>query len=269
MSKTTTRSMNRAFTLVELLVTIAITILLATIGGAVYMNTVDKGFTAAEVTAAKTLVSAYQAAAADNGGRFLPALDPSATNVVNSEGRPVNNRQARSRYPYRLAPYFNYAIESTLLVGRNQAQLMKMMNLSRPSGPMFEYGVSTFPSFGINRFFVGGRAGQADPNNELARSIATADQSIIAFISAGSSEIDGYEYVRAPGAPGASWSGGEWTNDSDPGNYGHVHPRHSGKAVAAFLDGSARLLGLDELRDMRLWSRQAALRDDPNYTPTN
>ncbi len=258
--------MNRAFTLVELLVTIAITILLATIGGAVYMSAIDKGFTAAEVNAAKTLVSAYQAAAADNGGRFLPALDSRATNVLNAEGRPINNRQARSRYPFRLAPYFNYAIESTLLAGRNQGQLMKMMNLSRPSGPMFEYGVSTFPSLGINRFFVGGTAGQNDPNNECVRSVATADQSIIAFISAGSSEIDGYEYVRAPGAPGANWSGGEWTDEADPGNYGHVHPRHNGKAVAAFLDGSTRLLSLGELRDMRLWSRQAALQDNPNHT---
>lgn len=258
--------MDRAFTLIELLVVIAITIMLAGIGGAVYMSAIDKGFTAAEVNAAKTLVSAYQAAAADNGGRYLPALDSGATNVLNAEGRPISNRQARARYPYRLAPYFNYAIANTLLVGRNQSQLMKTMNLSQPRGAMFEYGVSTFPSLGINRFFVGGTAGAADPNNECIRSVGQADRSVIAFISAGSSEIDGYEYVRAPGSPGGGWSGGNWTENSDPGSFGHVHPRHSGKAVAAFLDGSTRMLGLDELRDMRLWSRQAALRDDPNHT---
>jgi prepilin-type N-terminal cleavage/methylation domain-containing protein/prepilin-type processing-associated H-X9-DG protein len=263
--KKTSRN-NRGFTLIELLVVIAILAVLAGIGSAALLSATDKAHTAAEVNAAKTLVSAYQAAAADNGGRFLPALDSSATNVLNAQGRPVNNRQARSRYPFRLAPYFNYAIESTLLVGKNQSQMLKMMNLSKPSGPMFDYAVSTFPSLGINRFFVGGTAGANDPQQECVRTVAMADRSIIAFISAGSSDIDGYEYVRAPGAPGGNWGGGAWTKDSDPGNYGHVHPRHNGKAVAAFLDGSTRLLSLEELRDMRLWSRQAALQDDPAYT---
>jgi prepilin-type N-terminal cleavage/methylation domain-containing protein/prepilin-type processing-associated H-X9-DG protein len=257
---------NQGFTLIELLVVIAILAVLAGIGSAALLSATDKAHTAAEISAAKTLVSAYQAAAADNGGRFLPAFDTSATNVLNGEGKPVSNRQVRARYPFRLAPYFNYAIESTLLAGKNQGQLLKLMNLSKPSGPMFDYGVSTFPSLGINRFFVGGTAGANDPHQECVRTVAMADRSIIAFISAGSTEIDGYEYVRAPGAPGGNWSGGQWTNDSDPSNYGHVHPRHNGKAVAAFLDGSTRLLSLEELRDMRLWSRQAALQDDPAYT---
>jgi prepilin-type processing-associated H-X9-DG protein len=72
--------------------------------------------------------------------------------------------------------------------------------------------------------------------------------------------------VRAPGEPGGSWGGGEWTEDSDPSQFGFVHPRHGGKAIAAFLDGSTRLMTIEDLRDMRLWSRQAAQENNPKYT---
>jgi len=255
---------NRGFTLIELLVVIAILAVLAGIGSAAFLSAADKGRVAAETTAAKTLISAYQAAAADNGGRYLAARDTGATNVLNGSGQRISNRQVRARYPFRLAPYFNYAIESTLLAGKNRQQLLKVMNLASPSGGMYDYGVSAFPSFGISRYFVGGTAGQT--NNECIRSVAQADHSIIAFVSAGSSEIDGYEYVRSPGEPGSSWSGGEWTEDSDPSQFGFVHPRHGGKAIAAFLDGSTRLMTIGELRDMRLWSRRAAQEDNSSYT---
>jgi len=260
--KKTIRS-KHGFTLIELLVVIAILAVLVGIGSAALLSAADKGKAATETGAAKTLIAAYQAAAADNGGRYLPARDTGASKVYNAEGGLIRNRQVRARYPFRLAPYFNYAIESTLLAGANRQQLLKVMNLESPSGSMWEYGVSAFPSFGISRYFVGGTAGQT--NNECVRTIAQADHSIIAFVSAGSSDIDGYEYVRSPGEPGGSWSGGEWTKESDPSQFGFVHPRHGGKAIAAFLDGSARLLGIDELRDMRLWSRRAAQEDNPNY----
>lgn len=255
---------NHGFTLIELLVVIAILAVLAGLGSAALLSASDRGKVAAETSAAKTLISAYQAAAADNNGRYLPARDTSATNVLNAQGQRISNRQVRARYPFRLAPYFNYAVESALLAGDNRQQILKTMNLANPSGPMYDYGVSAFPSFGMSRYFVGGTSGQT--NNECVRSIAQADRSIIVFVSAGSSDIDGYEYVRSPGEPGGSWGGGEWTKDSDPADFGFVHPRHGGKAIAAFLDGSTRLMSLEDLRDMRLWSRRAAEQDDPNYT---
>jgi len=263
---------NQAFTFIELLVVIAIIAVLAGIGSAALLSATDKAHTASEVSAAKTLISAFQAASADRGGSYFPAFDRFQETVVNADGKEIPDPQVKARYPFRLAPYFNYAIESTLLAGKNQSQLLKTMNLPKPSGPMYEYGVSQFPSLGINRFFVGGeiaRNGRPVTNalySDCIRSIAQADHSIIVFASAGTKGIDGYEYVRPSGALGGSWSGADWTKDSDPSAYGYVHPRHNGKAVAAFLDGSTRLLSLDDLRDMRLWSRTAAQRNDPNFT---
>lgn len=255
---------NSGFTLIELLVVLAILAVLAGMGSAGLLSAADKARTANETAAAKTLISAYQAAAADNGGRYLAARDTAALNVLNGQGKPVSNRQVRARYPFRLAPYFNYAIESTLLAGKNRQQLLKVMNLSSPSGSMYDYGISAFPSFGINRYFVGGTAGQI--NRECVQSVGQADHSILAFVSAGSSEINGYEYVRAPGEPSSRWSEEEWTEDSDPSRFGFVHPRHGGKTIAAFLDGSTRLMTMEDLRDMRFWSRRAAQENDPNYS---
>lgn len=253
-----------AFTLIELLVVVAILAVLAAIGSAALLSAADKGKTAAEVTAAKTLITAYQSAAADNGGRYLPARDTSATNVFNGEGKPIADRKLRARYPFRLAPYFNYAIDSTLLPGGNPSQILRAFpQLSSPSGYWYDYGISVFPSFGINRSFVGGSTGQT--NSESIRSIAQATHSIITFVSAGTSEIDGYEYVLSPGEA-EGWSGSDWTDDSDPGDFGFVHPRHGGKAIAAFLDGSIRLMTVSELRDMRLWSIRAAEQNNPGYT---
>jgi prepilin-type N-terminal cleavage/methylation domain-containing protein/prepilin-type processing-associated H-X9-DG protein len=259
----------RAFTLIELLAALAILAVLAGIGSAALFSAAEKGSMAAEMAAAKSLVAAYQTATTDNNGRFLPAYEPKPGTVLNAEGKAISMSEVRKRYPFRLAPYFNYAFRDTLLVGKNEQQFMSSMQLAGPSGPMYEYALSVFPALGINRHFVGGTSGAKDEANECIDTMADAERSVIVFISAGTEGVDGYEYVRAPGAPGGSWSGAPWDQKADPGNYGHVHPRHGGKAVAAFLDGSVKLLDLESLRDMRLWSRNAALLDDPGYKAKN
>jgi len=252
----------RAFTLIELLVVIAIIALLGGLGHAAYSSVLGKAQTATEINAAKTLATAYQAAAADHGGRFLPAYDPQAKGLKNADGKPVMDLAAKE-YAFRLAPYFNFAVEDTLLVSGNKTQIQEKMKFS-PGMPMFDYILSRFPSFGINRQFVGGTAGQADA--ECMRTSAQAVNSIVLFASAGTSEISGYGYVGAPTGQWR-WQGSPWTEGSDPGSFGYVDARHGGKAVVSFLDGSTRLMTIDELKDMRLWSMRAAQANDPNYSP--
>jgi prepilin-type N-terminal cleavage/methylation domain-containing protein len=240
------------FTLLELLVVLAIISVLAGLGHAAYSSAIGKAQMSSEIAASKTLTMAYQAAAADNGGKFLAAYDKSANGVVGSDGKPLKMKLAGYGYAFRLAPYFNYAIDDTLLVSGNKQQIQKLGY--SPGHSLFDYVVSRHPSFGINQRFVGGTAGEADP--EPVRTIAQAANSIIAFVSAGSDGdagfMPGYAYVGAPSAPD---------------DFKRVDARHSGKAVVAVLDGSTRLMTIDELKDMRLWSMHAAQANDPNYSP--
>jgi hypothetical protein len=232
-----------------------------------YQKAIAKASIGSEISAAKNLIQAYQTAGIENGGHFLTAKDPTATGVKNANGQNISMSEVRSRYPFRLAPYFNYKMEGTVLVNRNESQIVKIMG---SSGLMYDYGVSVFPAMGINRYLVGGSVtlnGVLQYSEECVQSLAQADQSVIVFASAGNPDVDGYEYVTAPLGPGGQWSSGKWKKGVDAGNYGHVDGRFDGKAVCAFLDGSVRILSMEELRDMRLWSRKAALENNPNYQP--
>lgn len=257
------------FSLVELLVAVAILGLLAGVSGAAYQKAAGKASLVAEVGAGKGLAQAYLLAASENGGRYLAAYDQTARNqtVLNAQGKPIVMAEVKFRYPFRLAPYFNHQMDGTILVNRNEAQIIRQMG---SSGTMYDYGLSVFPALGINRYLVGGSVdanGGVEHSADCIQTVGQAEKSVIVFVSAGSSEIDGYEYVTPPNGPRGQWSSAKWTKDSDPGNYGHVSARFDGKAVAGFLDGSVRVLSLDELRDMRLWSKNAALANDPNYRP--
>jgi len=259
----------RAFSLVELLVGVAILGLLAGVSGAAYQKAIGKASLVAEVGAGKSLAQAYLLAASENGGRYLAAFDQTAKNqtVLNGQGKPISMGEVKCRYPFRLAPYFNYQMEGTILVNRNEAQIIQKMG---PTGSMYDYGLSVFPALGINRYLVGGNVGSGGGVEYAAECIQTsgqAEKSVIVFVSGGSEEVDGYEYVIPPNGPRGQWSNAAWTKDSDSSNYGHVGARFDGKAVAAFLDGSVKAMSIDELRDMRLWSKNAALANDPNYRP--
>lgn len=254
-----------------MLVVIAVLGLLAGVSMGAYQKSMAKASMGSEISAAKNLIQAYQVACTENGGRFLAAKDPTAAGVMNANGQNISMSEVRSRYPFRLAPYFNYKMEGTVLVNRNESQIVKIMG---PSGFMYDYGVSVFPAMGINRYLVGGNLTrkpdggfEVQYSEECVQSMAQADQSVIVFVSAGNPDIDGYEYVTAPLGPGGQWSSAKWSKGVDAGNYGHVDGRFDGKAACAFLDGSVRILSIDELRDMRLWSRKAALENNPNYQP--
>lgn len=259
-----------AFSMVELLVVVAILGSLIAVSGAAYQKAMGKVSMAAEISAGKNLIQSYHLAATEHDGRLLFSRDPGAAGVLNAKGQPMGMSEPRSRYPFRLAPYFNYQMEGTILVGRNEAQIIKIMGGA--SGPMYDYGLSIFPAMGINRYLVGGSR-LPGPEEEIqfarecVRTTAQADKSVLVFVSAGVDDVDGYEYVIAPQGPAGRWSGDGWTKDSAPNNFGHVDARFDGKAVAVFLDGSVKALSIDELRDMRLWSRNAALANDPNYKP--
>lgn len=261
------------FSLVELLVTIGIICVLAVLGTGAFQGALDKGRMVKETTAAKNLINAYTLSAGDNDGRYMPGMDYTVNSVwFEPQGKNLTMIHLANRYPFRLAPYFNYSLNGTILLNRNVSQIEKMS----PSGnPLHEYVISTYPAFGMNYWFVGGCVADdgtlSYPQDCLSRSSQTA--SLLAFASggamAGTTKVDGYNILTPPKLEGDRWVNASWTKNANPGNYGNVDARYNGKAVCAYLDGSVRMQSIDELRDMRLWNKSALEQNAPNYSISN
>lgn len=252
----------RGFSLVELLVSIGVIAILAATGVGVLQRSSGKAKMIREIAAGKNLINAYQAAAAESDGRYLPGMDYSVNSVwFEPDKKDITITHVANRYPYRLAPYFDYRLEGTILVNANKKQINQVF-----AGP---YGISTFPAFGINYYYVGGMVtaqGTVQLGEECLTRTGHGLGSILVFASGGSGAIDGYNILTPPRLYGQHWSASAWKESADPGNWGNVDARYDGKAVCAFLDGSIRMLSIEELRDMRLWSKNAAAANDPNYS---
>ena len=261
----------QGFTLLELLVVIAIIAILTGLAFPVFQSVLNRGRMTKEIQAGRSLMTAFVAAAADRDGQFLGGYDRTVSEVTLPNGNPVSGPPAQ-RYPYRLAPYFGNRMDGTILVNKNATQI-DVTNT---------YMVSCFPAMGINYIFVGGdisNSGVITYPNECITRMANATGSPIVFASAagdgsaagvgGSSatgKMDGYCILTPPNLTGPMWQGAKWKSGASPSSYGNVDPRYSGKAVCAFLDGSVKVLGIEELRDMRLWSRGATEQNNASYT---
>lgn len=259
----------RAFTLIELLVVITVIVVLAALVVSVSKAAISNARRVSEVNAARNLMSAYSLAAGERSGQFLPGYDRTVSSITLPDGTPVTG-PAAERYPYRLAPYFNYAMNGTILVNANAAQIDASST----------YLVSCYPAFGINYIFVGGDIA-ADSTmtypGECATTQGSANGSLLVFATAVGSgtasgspsgtnaQINGYCILTPPNLTTTMWSPNKWSGTSSPSDYGNVDARYNGKAIAGFLDGSVRVLTIDELRDMRLWSTNAAQQGNSNY----
>lgn len=220
--------------------------------------------------------------------------------ILDSYNAPVLDVRARQRYPWRLFPYLEKQLAGTILTGQ-QLDLAKEDPGEPGSGERFgwQYEVSVYPSWGMNAHFLGGYGVPADdvryakeyqPNLPF-RVTRRIDQIVSPsrMIAFGSSRGEGYEgftsvtipgwhVVQAPqwtdlgplggGQPGA-WSSSEFRESAHPNLFGNVDPRYARgeRVLIGFADGHTDLLTINELRDMRLWSDDAARVDDPDWTP--
>lgn len=258
-------SAENAFTLIELLVVIVIIAVLAAIAFPVLQSVAAKGQMIKEVQAGRSLITAFVAAAADRDGQYPGGYDRSVTQVVlptgTTVGSPVSNR-----YPFRLAPYLNNRLDGTILVNDN-AKTIKATDT---------YMVSCYPAFGINYIFVGGDVSANGTINYQAECISragSAETSPLVFASAAGdgegSKISGYCILTPPQTTGPMWSTTPWKRTSAAADYGNVDARYTSKAVCVFLDGSIREIGIEDLRDMRLWSKNAAVQGNAKYVIKN
>jgi len=261
----------RAFTLVELLMVLAVVGLLAGLGSPVLGRARLAGQQAAETAAAKNLITAYLASAQDHNGVLLKGYDEDGE-ASDSHGNPFQAGSSQaSRWPWRLAPYLNYQLEGAVLVNERA-------NALNPNDPNQSYLVSASPSLGMNSYFVGGHEnGQPAysyvQNGTCVTRLAQAvkPSQLIVFSSARGVDpmkgknVDGYYYVTSPQSS-PRWPS-VWNANGSAKAYGQVRLAYTEKAVSAQLDGSVSLLNFSEMRDMRRWANEAARQDNPNWAP--
>jgi len=249
--------MSQAFTLVELLVTVAIIGFLAGLGNAAYQKASSSSRQGVEMSAAKNSGQALQLYIQDNGGSILPGyLDPRDSRVSearNDKNQPISPSHAAQRYPWRLLPYMNYQVRGGIWVNKLASQISD-------SDPYRDYLVSLVPTLGMNMSYVGGDIRNIQTPGRCVTRInrVTHPAGLIAFASGqyedpNYGKLDGYFEVRPPSGNSSSGAG--------------LATRYNGKAVAVMLDGHAEALTLDQLKDMRRWCDEAAAQNNPNWAP--
>ncbi|MCR9218368.1 MAG: type II secretion system GspH family protein [bacterium] len=266
---------DRAFTLIELLVVVAVISLLIGVLLPALGNARASARGLAELAAGRSLMQGMNLYANDHNYKTLPGFqDPGL--LYDEIGRPITFSEVRKRYPWRLLPYMDYQLEGGVLVGEQTALLDRRGSETQAGVPEFDYyyGVSVYPSLGYNARYVGGDASEVVGNPQAFYNLtkpvfritrARSGSTLITFASARNNQLvdatQGFHKVIAPG-PDATFDRGR-----QPVTFGHVDPRWSNRAAAAFLDGHAEYLKVDQLTDMRYWANEARSRNDPDWSP--
>lgn len=291
------REWNRGFTLIEMLVVISVIALLLSIALPTLAKARRSGAQVRELAALKQVGLAYTVYAQDNRGALLPGflplewVTPGASASIEFKvfsndiggGSRLYGSSAR-RWPWRLAPYFNYSREALVVDRRLRAEFNALPD--RPDlRTGFQWAFANSPSFGMNSTWVGGdyrRGGFYQPAlTRWGKYYVTtldepkfADRLLIFATSRGDHPI-----TESPVIPGRHRIEGPWLSSREigqvptftpweappgpfnasrsPSTYGHVDFRHGGKAAIVAFDGHVELASVDELRDMRRWCNLA------------
>ncbi len=259
------------FTLVELLVTMAIIALLIGLLLPTLLAMRQSGKQTLEMSAARQLMVAYNGYANAHDGAVMPGYRQELQ-AFDGSGNVFSTEEAWS-YPWRLAPYLDYNFRSMYL--NENEELLERLENEDPA--LYRYAVSLFPSLGLNTQWVGGDDQESGFNEYVLRLVgrfyitrmteARRPEMLMVFASARGKDtptgpmagrtFEGYYKIRSPYF-GTSYRWSEDFNPSDPpGDYGYLSPRYGGSVVAAFLDSHVGLLTKRQLKDMRYWANEA------------
>lgn len=262
----------RAFTLLELLVVMAIIGILASLLLPCLGRARAKARMIEEMSAARQLMLGVQMYAEDHEGAAFPGY-ASDYAAVDDHGQPLTFPE-NARYPWRIAPYLARSME-LIYSGENRAKLAELRSRSHAD---YVYAVSVYPSLGINSYFIGGNqtefpaaaANAAFGTGTVITRIAEASRptDLMVFISARSAvsghSAQGYFQVTPPFLKTRQWAA-SYAPAASPDQWGFVAPRFNHRAVAAMLDGHAPSLDLQRMQDMRHWCNRA---DQPGWRLT-
>lgn len=260
-----------AFTLVELLVVVAILGILASLLLPALARGKQKVRRVNELSAGKQLMLAWQFHADDNEDAALPGYS-SQVEAFDDQGNSLQS-PIRDRYPWRLAPNLAHNFRA-IYVNDSRRFLDEAEAMSHVD---FVYRASLYPSLGYNSVFLGGDEQKFNP--ALAAASFGMDWllkrtteirrpcEMIAFASArsrpgGARDESGYYVVHPPYLKTRQWDA-SFAQGRPPEKFGYVHPRWSGRAVAAMTDGHIEAFNETELQDMRRWCNTA---DQPGWT---
>lgn len=259
----------RAFTLIELLIVIAIIAILSAMLLPALAKAKRKGMMIDETSSAKQLLLAAQFYADENSDTVFPGYVTDAA-VTDDQNQPLFFPE-NARYPWRIAPYISGSFE-TIYCADNRAKLSELRGKSHSD---YIYSVSLYPSLGMNSYFIGGNESEfpATLANQKygANTVVTKMNQIrhpcdlMSFVSARSAvsglNAAGYFQVTPPYLKTRQWVA-DYSSSLSPDKWGFVAPRFDFRAVTAMLDGHAQTLNLRELQDMQHWCNTA---DRPDF----
>jgi len=265
----------RGFTLVELLVVIAvIVVLLAILFPALRIMRASAGSTR-ELAFARQLMTGYLAYATDHRGVLLPGFyDKTPPLPATDEHGKVLSPQESYRYPWRLAPYLDYNLDALYLEPRIREEFA--------ATSQYRYFVSLYPSMGMNTVFVGGDSRPEGlgfnplfeqiygriPVTRLSHARRPVD--LIVFGSARTNApygptappvIEGFFRIESPNLLQRRWAE-QWSPSLLARDWGYVSMRAPAGAAIGFLDGHTGFLDENQVQDMRHWSDRA---DSPDW----
>jgi prepilin-type N-terminal cleavage/methylation domain-containing protein len=284
--KQTNINLKSGFTLVELLIVIAIISVLVGLTTAVTGKVMTAAVGTREASSMRSVLQAYFLAATDRKSELIEGYSSNQEETFTGPNGETISWPASGRYVWRLLPYLDNAMTSLYVNGQTEW-------LTQYSGTEnYSYIASVFPSFGLNSEWMGGDARTtALPALESKRLYGKFLSDIphpskqLVFASAkapleadnGSDGIallsEGYFEIKSPYFPSNSETWRWNTVDGEPStmptsnsaDHGNLSARHNGNVLSGQLDGSTEFLSLKDLADMRRWAPQANTID---WTPS-
>jgi prepilin-type N-terminal cleavage/methylation domain-containing protein/prepilin-type processing-associated H-X9-DG protein len=242
----------KAFTLVELLVTITIIGILATFGLPVYKSAMLQAKKGCDISAGKQLIVAFNTHLADNNNIFIKAYDINGVaKDINGNDLSGEDSHEAHRWPWRLAPYLNYGMYGSVLVNESESFIRSQGGLSQA------YLVSVIPSLGMNNYLGGNDSSGPTYNNTnvAINSLQVPKHSkMIVFITTRSEAVGrkyrGFYYAMPP-------TSSKYNDNATAKSTGYISARYNNNAVAVFLDGHVEVLPYSDLTNKAYWMKTA------------